>query len=409
MCDTQVLVTGDGVWLAKNSDREPGEPQPVIRLPRVRNDPRPHLRATYVEIDQVPDRHALIVSKPGWIWGAEMGVNERGVAIGNEAVFTRRRSCEPALLGMDLVRLGLERGASACEALDVITDLLQRHGQGGPAGHRDKRFCYDNSFLIADPQEAWVLETAGRSWAARRIERSWAISNALTLGDDYDLCSEDLAGRRIDFARRFDTRLMPWLAGARRRRATGLACLAEVPDGAGPERWFGHLRAAGGVPDGDHDPIACGNGDVCLHAAGPVRRSQTTGSMVARLDGEGPQAWFTATSAPCLSLFRPVVFDEGPWTALTPLSREPYAERWRAHERVHRRALFDAGLRAAVREDLRATERAMLAAANLREADAQARDWDARQATRIADLPLEPPNTRAGRFWRRQNRRDGID
>ena len=67
-----------------------------------------------------------------WMWGVEMGANEHGVVIGNEAVWTRE-PCDgrnKALLGMDLVRLGLERGNTAREALDVITTLLEEHGQG---------------------------------------------------------------------------------------------------------------------------------------------------------------------------------------------------------------------------------------------------------------------------------------
>ncbi|VCY59144.1 hypothetical protein BANRA_04908 [Pseudomonas aeruginosa] len=155
MCDTLILRHQGQTWFAKNSDREPAEPQRLLRLPAVRNDPEARLRTTYLDIPQVARRHALVISQPSWIWGAEMGVNEHGVAIGNEAVFTRlTRQRGAALLGMDLLRLGLERGASAREALEVITGLLQRYGQGGPAGYRDKRLRYDNSFLIADPGEA---------------------------------------------------------------------------------------------------------------------------------------------------------------------------------------------------------------------------------------------------------------
>jgi secernin len=64
-----------------------------------------------------------------------MGANEHGVCIGNEAVHSRLAAdCDDGtarLLGMDLVRLGLERGATAREALDVMTSLLEEHGQGG--------------------------------------------------------------------------------------------------------------------------------------------------------------------------------------------------------------------------------------------------------------------------------------
>src|SRR3982074_557526 len=101
MCDTQVLIGADAVWFAKNSDREPTEPQPVVRLPAVRGDPAASVRLTYLEIPQVPSRHGVILSRPVWCWGAEMGANDQGVVIGNEAVFSRRATTERALLGMD--------------------------------------------------------------------------------------------------------------------------------------------------------------------------------------------------------------------------------------------------------------------------------------------------------------------
>ena len=126
------------------------------------------VRCTYIEIPQAPRTHAVLLSRPFWIWGAEMGANEHGVVIGNEAVFaTLPPGRTRALIGMDLLRLGLERGATAAEAVDVITGLLERHGQGGNCGLRHEHF-YDNSFLVADAREAFVIETVGRMWAVER-------------------------------------------------------------------------------------------------------------------------------------------------------------------------------------------------------------------------------------------------
>ena len=172
MCDTLVVVPPRAakVVLAKNSDREPGEAQPIEVHPARRHSSGARLRATWIELDQVPRTHAIVLSRPAWMWGAEMGVNEHGLAIGNEAVFTRVPVADTGLTGMDLLRLALERAKDADEALDLVTWMIARHGQGGRCGYRARSFRYHSSFVIADPRGAWLLETAGAFWAALRIE-----------------------------------------------------------------------------------------------------------------------------------------------------------------------------------------------------------------------------------------------
>ncbi|XP_027728407.1 secernin-2 isoform X2 [Vombatus ursinus] len=161
------------VIFAKNSDRPRDEVQEVVLVPSGTHAPGSRLQCTYIEVDQVERTHAVILSRPAWLWGAEMGANEHGVCIGNEAVWTQEPvGQEEALLGMDLLRLGLERGSSAQEALTVITNLLEQYGQGGSCREDPTPFCYHNTFLLADRKEAWVLETAGKLWAAQRIRGS---------------------------------------------------------------------------------------------------------------------------------------------------------------------------------------------------------------------------------------------
>eukprot|EP00887_Chlorella_sp_A99_P002193 scaffold21.g2193.t1 len=195
-CDTFVALppaTPDGsIVFGKNSDRETEEVQEVVALPGGEHPPGSMLQCTYISIPQARKTHAVVLSKPTWMWGAEMGANEHGVVCGNEAVWTVEPEGPPALLGMDLVRLCLERGATAAEAVDVVTALLQAHGQGG-ACEEGGSWSYHNSFLIADPAEAWVVETAGRWWVAQRVAQGVRnISNCLSIRTEFDHCAEGL-------------------------------------------------------------------------------------------------------------------------------------------------------------------------------------------------------------------------
>ena len=118
MCDTmaaraEATVSG-GILFAKNSDRERNEAQFLHHQPARSFGRGALVRTTYLTIPQAASTHSVLLSRPFWMWGAEMGANEHGVVIGNEAVHPRALpQRKPALLGMDLLRLGLERGATA--------------------------------------------------------------------------------------------------------------------------------------------------------------------------------------------------------------------------------------------------------------------------------------------------------
>ncbi|KAJ6666526.1 hypothetical protein lerEdw1_020249 [Lerista edwardsae] len=179
--------TKDGlVVFGKNSARPRDEVQEVVYFAAATHDPGCKVECTYIEIDQVPKTHAVVLSRPSWLWGAEMGANEHGVCIANEAVIAKEPASETeALLGMDLVRLGLERGATAQEALDVIVSLLEEHGQGGNY-YEDGSAChaFQSAYLIVDRKEAWVLDTIGKYWAAEKITGDISVQTMIdTLRD----------------------------------------------------------------------------------------------------------------------------------------------------------------------------------------------------------------------------------
>jgi hypothetical protein len=139
-------------------------------------------------------------------WGYEHGFNEYGVSVGLTTIRTKRTEGPPTLTGPDLVRLGLERATSARQAVDVVTDLVSRHGQGAAEAELDP------AFLITDGREAFVVEMFGAHWAVQHVGEVRAVSDVCHLRQDWDHLSPGLAdlaiaqgwwpadGSKLDFA-----------------------------------------------------------------------------------------------------------------------------------------------------------------------------------------------------------------
>ncbi|MEM2089163.1 MAG: C69 family dipeptidase [Thermoproteota archaeon] len=200
MCDTLVILQNSSkenvTIFAKNSDREPNEPQALEFYLGMEHDEE-FVNCTYIKVPQVKKTYSIIISRPIWMWGAEMGVNEFGLAIGNEAVFTKEGKSETGLTGMDLLRLALERCRDSYEALQLIIKYLEEYGQGGNCGFKSRTY-YHNSFIISDPREAWVLETAGKYWVAEKVRNVRSISNALTIKNKWDLASKNIVEHAVE-------------------------------------------------------------------------------------------------------------------------------------------------------------------------------------------------------------------
>jgi dipeptidase len=349
---------------AKNSDRPAGEVQITWPFGR-RASAGCTLRTQYLKIGDT-GAHATLLSCPTWLWGAEHGVNEHAVAIGNERVGTTHdaANARPALIGMDLVRLGLERARSAAEAVDVMGGLLTTCGQGGiaDAAHQE---AYDSSFLIADPGQAFVLETAGAEFAAAPFRDGAAISNRISLSTEWTRASSGLApgedvGRfraagentgsadvRLAASRRF-------LESTPGGGLTAAATAAHLRDhGQGP---WGAPGVTGAV---DPPPGAVGEGrgiSICMH--GP--RSVTAASFIAELpsaiaDG-APVRAYVAPGSPCSSVYVPAfprtVAGPPPFVPLE-LSGE---ELWHAADAVRRHVEADPSALPPIRDVLRVVE-----------------------------------------------------
>ncbi len=395
MCDIVVVVKPERVLFGKNSDRDANEAQALEWHPASDHPEGATLRCTWIEIPQVPHTYAILVSRPFWMWGCEMGANEHGVVIGNTAVFTRQPYAKVGLTGMDLVRLALERAATAEEARDVIVSLLETYGQGGGGGYEHPSFTYHNAFILADPTGAVVLETAGKHWTSARVEDVYTLSNGLTL-----------AG----FAERHSDVVKTWASGCRHRRrrtlelagsVEGVADLADLLRDHGVDRT---TPAYSWINGGLHAP--------CVHAGGLLAASQVNGSWISDLTPGRVRHWATATSTPCLSLYKPVAV--GSPVDLGPAPGPVMDTRcvWWRFERFQRRVMMDPeSLQPPFRRERDQVERAWFAsppdsAEAFGEADRMLGAWS--QRLRGAELRDTRPFW-VRRYWRRRNRLAGCN
>ena len=337
-CDSLVALgnaTRDGnVLFAKNSDRPAFECQPLVQIAAQQFGSDAVLRCTYIEISQARQTARLIGSQPYWCWGFEHGLNEHGVAIGNHTVFTKDGLAGLGLIGMDIVRLGLERGHTATQALEEMTRLIETYGQGG-SGYADKDWPYHNSFIIADRSRAYLLETSDKHWAVREITDLGSASNHLTIGNDWTALSDGIiehavesgwwsaeADARFDFAAAYrDTSVAPDVISSGRHQRT-CSLLEQQRRSISVDSLKQALRDHYGLaaPGAGRTPMDAEYFSVCMHAE-PV--GTTTASMIALLPSDGVPIYFASLGSPCVGAFVPLFIDAEVPPILARRSAEP--------------------------------------------------------------------------------------
>ncbi len=319
-CDTMVALgnstASKNLIFAKNSDRPVTEAQPLVIIPAMDHAEGETVQCTYIKIPQVAHTYRVMGSKPYWIWGFEHGMNEHNVVIGNEAVWAREpESKEDALLGMDLLRLALERSRTAYQALHVITGLLETHGQGGNAA-RGMEHRYNNIFLMADMEEAWILETCGRRWVARKVKDVAGVSNCYSTEEEWDEDSGDIKEYAYEngwisrdvpfnFAKAYSAMTLKHRAAHPRymrlnkllqesRGSITLDTIRRIQR----DHFEGEIIAPRWSPaDGLHVSI-------CMHAMLDTASKTAAASHIELVKDRQP-VWWNAFAVPCMSIFAP--------------------------------------------------------------------------------------------------------
>lgn len=372
-CDTMVALPGataNGQTIfAKNSDRPANECQPLVMRPGRRHASGSVANCQFVDVEQAPVTYRHVGSRPWWCYGYEHGFNGHQVVIGNESLPSKLGHAPDArLIGMEVLRLALERARTAGEAVEVITGLVSRYGQGkfdNPEGVR----TYDNIYLVADPREAYVVEAVSFEWAVKRVNGFGSISNVGMLGADADRVSESAPGfaENVGLWDPADGSPFTFIGafGDTGAAASGIArqCRSEtllgLRNGRIDVRTMMSVisdHSSGEYPDEPFVEDVEGDVSLCVHRRGPNPAS-TAASVVADLcaDGSRLPVYWCGMYSPCMTLFQPIFIDGQLPSVLgigdeSPSHDSPW---WLFHE------LTNYGLRAGAeqRAEIRATWR----------------------------------------------------
>ena len=344
MCDTFVAlpsVTRDrNVLFAKSADCEVNEANAIVRIHGKKHVRGESVRVTHLVIPQAEETYEIFLTKAFWTYGCEIGVNEYGLAMGEEAVFTTEMAEEKdGLIGPDLMRLGLERGRNCQEAIEIMTGLLEKYGQGGSAELKGNSH-FDSSFLMSDTSEAYILETAGRNWATRKVEDFDSISNMLGISTNWTACSVS-SDSKTHWAQAFGLPEVPPNLGSPDRQCITYDKLKESAGQITASTFFDIMRHH----NAGYDPAtADAQRNICMHAGPQENRWwQADGVMVTDVGEHGVLIWVTGTSGNCVSIFKPVFMGIDLPESIGPAPTEHFDPRslWWKHELLHRRAMAD--------------------------------------------------------------------
>lgn len=297
-------ATLDGhTYFAHNSNRPRGEAPALVRTVGRDHAPGEKVQAAHIVLPQARRTFGVLAGRAGNVPGYQHGVNERGVAAGCTPIRTRLLNDVPGLTGPDLVRLALERAGSALQAVEVVTDLIGRYGQGlFPGAGEDS---LDTALLLADCREAYVLEATGRHWVLASIGSVRAVSDACILHQDWDRISRGLSdlaiqrgwwpedGCKLDFAGAMG--VAPASIAATMRRWGQATMQLEQHSGSIDGTLLRHLLRT--------------QAESVCPLEGPAGEIETAASLIVRLGPEPdtlPMAWY-AFRSPAASVYLPVL------------------------------------------------------------------------------------------------------
>ncbi|XP_030556211.1 secernin-3 [Drosophila novamexicana] len=228
------------------------------------------------------DALRVILQKPKpALWGGDFGANERGVVVSLTWSDGEQQAADSdSLLGTDIVRITLAESNEAEAAVDRIGALVAKHSNDSAK----------LNFIVCDPTAAWILSSAGKVWAAEKLQASClrVPSGGLTVTTTIDKSSEGL-DTAANFAAAHDAE-------------------AQAPevDWCGPK------------PDGDGSYTQQNMFETLRVASGAGSRAANV-SMLSSKGSSISCHWFTGTPNAAESVFKPFVF--APKPRISPLTQ----------------------------------------------------------------------------------------